>query len=311
MALIALSGVTNKPENKQQNLEEYRDKLVAERDRLLVNGQITPGSSKELQYKVAINNVTKQIQNSSISGFGNISSHVSNFSNKKIGGGLFKVGEGKLRQEMLDFINAYPTAFLYLFLPLGHEGENNWGTEYGWNLSTPVPGVPNIVSQKRHKALNTMWDWGQPTGLKAESDILQAIRNATTQKLGMSPEAYWSKKLGVNIPTKTNTIGFDFADAAATGADAIIPGSGEVIKAIGPILDSLVPNLTWTYQPQEFTPVAEDWQGSIYAAKFPLNQPATTLAPANPLSSMTAGTNMYVTLALVGAGIYMISKMKK
>lgn len=310
MALIALSGIGNDTANKTEQLEAYRDKLVSERDRLLVNGQIAPGSSKELEYKVAINKVTKAIQNSGqgISGFGEIGAQVKKFGS--ISGGLFKFGENKLRDQMKVFIDTYPLAFLYLFLPLGHEGENNWGTEYGWNLSTPVPGVPNIVSVKRHKALNTMWNWGMPTGLAAESDILGMIRNAVTTKLGMTPEAYWSKKLNVNISNKPNNIiGYDAATTAVL--DSTIPGSAEVLSTIGPIIDSLVPDLTWTYPVMEFTPVAEDWQGSIYASKFPLNQPATTLTSANPLSSMTAGTNMYVTLALVGAGIYMISKMKK
>jgi hypothetical protein len=43
-------------------MESYRDKLVRERDRLLQAGIITPGSSRELQYKVAINKVTVALQ---------------------------------------------------------------------------------------------------------------------------------------------------------------------------------------------------------------------------------------------------------
>jgi hypothetical protein len=77
MALIALSGVDSP--NKAKQLENYRDKLVNERDRLLVAGQLTPGSSKELQYKVAINNVTKQIQDASINGFEDIATAVGSF----------------------------------------------------------------------------------------------------------------------------------------------------------------------------------------------------------------------------------------
>jgi hypothetical protein len=52
-------------------MEAYRDKLVRDRDRLLQAGVITPGSSKELQYKVAINKVTVALQDlPSVSGIG-------------------------------------------------------------------------------------------------------------------------------------------------------------------------------------------------------------------------------------------------
>jgi len=62
MALIALSGVHNSPTDKRTEMEAYRDKLVRDRDKLLQAGVITPGSSKELQYKVAINKVTVALQ---------------------------------------------------------------------------------------------------------------------------------------------------------------------------------------------------------------------------------------------------------
>jgi hypothetical protein len=62
MALIALSGVNYSNGDKRAEMEAYRDKLVNDRDRLLQAGVITPGSSKELQYKVAINKVTVALQ---------------------------------------------------------------------------------------------------------------------------------------------------------------------------------------------------------------------------------------------------------
>jgi hypothetical protein len=62
MALIALSGVNYSESDKRAEMEKYRDKLVNERDRLLQAGIITPGSSRELQYKVAINKVTVALQ---------------------------------------------------------------------------------------------------------------------------------------------------------------------------------------------------------------------------------------------------------
>ena len=71
MALIALSGVGYSASDKRAEMEAYRDKLVNDRDRLLQAGVITPGSSKELQYKVAINKVTVALQDlPSVNGIG-------------------------------------------------------------------------------------------------------------------------------------------------------------------------------------------------------------------------------------------------
>lgn len=71
MALIALSGVGYTASDKRAEMEAYRDKLVRDRDKLLQAGVITPGSSKELQYKVAINKVTVALQDlPSVNGIG-------------------------------------------------------------------------------------------------------------------------------------------------------------------------------------------------------------------------------------------------
>lgn len=71
MALIALSGVGYSASDKRAEMEAYRDKLVNARDRLLQSGAIVPGSSKELQYKVAINKVTTALQDlPSVNGIG-------------------------------------------------------------------------------------------------------------------------------------------------------------------------------------------------------------------------------------------------
>lgn len=65
MSLIALSGVdTNySAKTKFNEMSAYRDQLVRDRDMLLNSGKIKPGGSKELEYKVAINKVTRAIQN--------------------------------------------------------------------------------------------------------------------------------------------------------------------------------------------------------------------------------------------------------
>lgn len=72
MSLIALSGVDDNYSAKAKfnEMSAYRDKLVRDRDWLLINGKIKPGGSKELEYKVAINKVTRALQDMpQISGF--------------------------------------------------------------------------------------------------------------------------------------------------------------------------------------------------------------------------------------------------
>jgi hypothetical protein len=251
--------------------------------------------------------------------FGNVTGTISEFNNQSnmstMSGGQFGFGENKLRDQMIAFIEKYPLAFMYLYLPVGHEGDQGWGTEYGWN-SYEIPGIPDIVKQKRNKAFWTMWNWGEPTGLKAETDITKLIRDNITKKLGMSPEQYWSKKLGLNIADKAVFSGVEFTDAA----DVVVPGSGKVLKFVGPVIDMLVPDLTWTHQPDTFQPVAEDWQYSIYATKFPINTNTPNggnLTDNGPITTLTtpgtksAGMNIFVTLAIAGAAIFALTKIKK
>jgi len=76
MALIAMSGTATQPVASLQEMERYRDKLVNMRDKYLDAGVLTYGSSKELEFKVAINKVTKAIQDASITGIGGISNEI-------------------------------------------------------------------------------------------------------------------------------------------------------------------------------------------------------------------------------------------
>ena len=68
MALIAMSGTTNQSTATLQDMQDYRDKLVGLKNKYLNSGVITPGSQEENQYIMAIDKVTKCIQNASISG---------------------------------------------------------------------------------------------------------------------------------------------------------------------------------------------------------------------------------------------------
>ena len=76
MALIAMSGTATQPTATLQEMERYRDKLVNMRDKYLNAGVLTYGSSKELEYKVAIAKVTRAIQDASITGIGGISKQI-------------------------------------------------------------------------------------------------------------------------------------------------------------------------------------------------------------------------------------------
>ena len=76
MALIAMSGTATQPTASLQEMERYRDKLVNMRDKYLDAGVLTYGSSKELEFKVAINKVTRAIQDASITGIGGISKEI-------------------------------------------------------------------------------------------------------------------------------------------------------------------------------------------------------------------------------------------
>jgi len=76
MALIAMSGTATQPTASLQEMEKYRDKLVNMRDKYLNAGILTYGSSKELEFKVAIAKVTRAIQDASITGISGISSEI-------------------------------------------------------------------------------------------------------------------------------------------------------------------------------------------------------------------------------------------
>lgn len=76
MALIAMSGTATKTTASLQEMERYRDKLVNMRDKYLDAGVLTYGSSKELEFKVAIAKVTRAIQDASITGISGIAGEI-------------------------------------------------------------------------------------------------------------------------------------------------------------------------------------------------------------------------------------------
>jgi hypothetical protein len=92
MALIAMSGTATQPAASLQEMERYRDKLVNMRDKYLNAGVLTYGSSKELEYKVAIAKVTRAIQDASITGIGGISKEIGAIDWGNIFGKLVETG---------------------------------------------------------------------------------------------------------------------------------------------------------------------------------------------------------------------------
>lgn len=76
MALIQMSGTATQPAATLQEMERYRDKLVNMRDKYLVAGVLKYGSSKELEFKVAIDKVTRAIQDVSVTGINGISNEI-------------------------------------------------------------------------------------------------------------------------------------------------------------------------------------------------------------------------------------------
>lgn len=233
---------------------------------------------------------------------------LSGATNSRMAGGAFGIGEGKLRQEMNQFISQYPTAFLYLFLPTG---QPNQGQDHGMNTAPAVPGLPQTVLDKKQKAFTTAWNWGMPTGLDTVTQIWPAIRNAVTSRIGMSPEAYWSKALGVVI--NTPTIGD--AGSMAQIANVILPGSGSVAQLVTGFLSSFVPNLTWTYTPDQFQPLPSDWAGSKWAGLFVTDAQGNLQSSGSGLninalipSTTQAGISPLVLFGLGGAVLYFFTK---
>ena len=106
MALIAMSGTATQPTASLPEMERYRDKLVNMRDKYLNAGVLTYGSSKELEFKVAINKVTKAIQDASINGIGGIAGEIGQIDWENIFGKLVDTA-GKFAPQPGGFSPGY------------------------------------------------------------------------------------------------------------------------------------------------------------------------------------------------------------
>jgi hypothetical protein len=242
MALIAMSGVESA--NKSEQLEAYRDRLVNERDRFLVAGKILPGSSKELEYKVAINNVTRQIQDAGISGFGEIATQVGNFYiGADTSGSSSSADSQDNSQAIADTIKIVTELFA------NKPNPNDW---MGWDALDTKIGAPSGTN---------VLQWVILDGDSVQNEALNIVSYIKAKGL--------SKLLGYSTWfNRTITIN-DIADKLARGG---FQQEAAIIRA-----------------GKQITPIT------------PGSTPGTTTV---------AGMNIWVILALAGAGIYLISKKK-
>lgn len=233
MALIALSGVGYTSTDKRAEMEAYRDKLVRDRDRLLQAGVITPGSSKELQYKVAINKVTVALQD--LPSIGNIFDTIKSFTDT-----------GKKAADMANPVNiAFDAVSSLVNLFANKPNPNDW---QGWDASDV-----RIKAPKGTNAIN----WIINDGDSVQNEALNLVRyiqaNGTGNILGRS--TWFNRTITIE----------DIADKLSRG------GYG-----------------------QEAAQLVQQSKGTF-------DLPGTK----------KAGMNIWVTLAIVGAGIFALSKIKK
>lgn len=233
MALIALSGVGYTSTDKRAEMEAYRDKLVRDRDRLLQSGVITPGSSKELQYKVAINKVTVALQD--LPSIGNIFDTIKSFTDT-----------GKAASSAVNPLNiAFDAVSSLVNLFANKPNPNDW---QGWDALDVRINAP-----KGTNAIN----WIINDGDSVQNEALNLVRyiqaNGTGNILGRS--TWFNRTITIE----------DLADKLSRG------GYG-----------------------QEAAQLVQQSKGTF-------DVPGT----------QKAGMNIWVTLAIVGAGIFALSKIKK
>lgn len=231
MALIALSGV-NTRQNRTEELKTFLDRLVNERDRLLQSGVIVPGSSKELEYKVAINKVTRALQDAQIG-----------FTIPVVGVDTDDV------QDAFKFIQDISQIFA------NKPNPNDW---VGWD------------EQDRQ---NGQWDGSSVRGWVLNDG--DSVQNEA-----------------LNIVSYIKAKGID--KLTNTGHKQTVQGTGWRDVTLKEIADKLTRG-GFAQEAKELLAKAQNPISNLFS-------PATTT---------TAKTNMFVTLGLVGAGIFLLTKMKK
>ena len=129
MALIAMSGTSSQGTASLQEMQDYRDKLVNLKNKYLNSGVITPGSQEENQYIMAIDKVTKYIQNASISGVPSISGDIGAIDWNNIFGKLVDTGAAIIQQNQ-------PNAGSGVFMPFQQGNTSMQAASSGININT-------------------------------------------------------------------------------------------------------------------------------------------------------------------------------
>ena len=216
MSLIALSGVQDYTAEKRfKEMSAYRDKLVSDRDRLLDNGKIKPGSSKELEYKVAINKVTKALQDMpSISGFNDFLTKVT----KNVTSTTTKV------TDLANPVNlAFDAVSTLVNLFSNKPNPNDW---QGWDASDV-----RIKAPKGTNAIN----WVINDGDSVQNEALNIVRyiqaNGTGNILGFS--TWFNRNITIeDVADKLSRGGFQQeAQELVKQSKSIIPSSATSQKA--------------------------------------------------------------------------------
>ena len=129
MALIAMSGTSTQGTATLQEMQNYRDKLVNLKNKYLNSGFITPGSQEENQYIMAIDKVTKFIQNASITSSSSISGNMGEIDWNNIFGKLVDTGAAIIQQNQPN------TGGGGFFMPF-QQGNTGFNTNQGININT-------------------------------------------------------------------------------------------------------------------------------------------------------------------------------
>ena len=262
MALIAMSGInSNNKETRSIELKNFLNKLVGERDTLLNNGTITPGSSKELEYKVAINKVTKAMQMESINGFGNISDQIKTFSLNKINGSTSST-------DYLNIITAGGAA--------AAKGGLDPAADFA-ALAAQFKFITNLFGNKPNPDDWKGWEaqdisYGEKSGFSAASWTMKDGDSVQNEALNIMS---WIKNYGINTILQFHK-----------GLN-LTPTIKDIVNKLN--------RAGYTQEAQQF----QNQYSSIFST-----------TPNTP-GSTQAGMNMYVTLGLVGAAIFLLTKMKK
>jgi hypothetical protein len=248
MALIALSGVGYTSTDKRAEMEAYRDKLVRNRDTLLQAGVITPGSSKELQYKVAINKATVALQD--LPAMSGVWDSVKDFAKTSL-------------QSNIDYAS------------------KGGPTNPAATVEAAIDTVKNLVSLFANKPNPNDW------------------------------QGYDASDKRINAPIGTNAINWVINDGDSVQNEAL--NIVRYIEANG--TKNILGRSTWFNRTITIEDVADKLSrggfGKEAAQLVAASKVKDKKLPPPPPPAEKAGMNIFVTLGIVGAGIFLLSKMKK